>query len=246
MAKPSREYIYGVNPAFEVIRGGKRTLYEAYLNEATVQHPRLRKLHELIERRNIPCQLVGKQRLHELAGNTEHQGVVLKSGTYPYSTLEDLFDLPRLLLLDNVEDPHNVGAIIRSAEIFGFHGVLLPRRGCPEVYPSIVKVSAGATEFLRIVKSDPSNAYVKRAAAEGYRIAALDAAGKASLEELATAAPERLLLVVGGEDRSVGQFILNMADAILGIPQQGRINSLNASVAAGIAMHALRMRQSPG
>ncbi len=242
MAKPSREYIYGINPAFEVIRGGRRTLYEAFLNEATVGHPRLRKLRELIERRSIPHQLVGKQRLHELAQTHEHQGVVLKASPYPYSTLEEIFTLPRLLLLDNVEDPHNVGAIIRSAEIFGFHGILLPRRGCPDVYPSIVKVSAGATEFVRIVKSDPSNAYTKRAAAEGYRIAALDARGQADLDRVAADAPERLLLVVGGEDRSVGQFILNMADDVLGIPQQGRINSLNASVAAGIAMHALRVR----
>lgn len=240
MAKPSREYIYGVNPCFEVVRAGRRTLYEAFVNEATSAHPRLQKLRALLDRHHVTTHLVGKQRLNELAGNTDHQGVVLKTGTYPYADPADLWEEPRLLLLDNVEDPHNVGAVIRSAEIFGFYGILLPKRGCPDVYPSIVKVSAGATEFVRIAKSDSSNVYVKEAAAHGYRVAALDASGKVSLEALAGTKPPRLLLVVGGEDRSVGQYILNVADDVLGIPQRGRINSLNASVAAGIAMHALR------
>ena len=109
----------------------------------------------------------------------------------------------------------------------------------PEIYPSVVKVSAGATEFMKICRSDSANGYARKAAEAGYRIAALDMAGKSSLEALAAAKPEKLLLVIGGEDRSVGQFILNMADDVVGITQRGRINSLNASVAAGIAMFAL-------
>ena len=145
----------------------------------------------------------------------------------------------RLLLLDNIEDPQNVGAILRSAEVFGFNGVCLPNRGVPEVYPSIVKVSAGATEFMQIARQFSANQYARKAAEEGYQIAALDMNGNTTLEAVRTAAPEKLMLTIGGEDKSVGQFILNMADHTIGIPQFGRVNSLNASVAAGIVMHAL-------
>ena len=128
---------------------------------------------------------------------------------------------------------------MRSAEIFGFQGVCLPSRGVPEVYPSVVKVSSGATEFMQIARDASANQYARKAAEEGYQIAALDMNGDTTLDTLRAAAPEKLLLVIGGEDKSVGQFILNMADHIIGIPQFGRVNSLNASVAAGIAMHAL-------
>ena len=146
------------------------------------------------------------------------------------------------MLLDNIEDPHNVGAVLRSAEIFGFHGVCLPSRGVPAVYPSVVKVSSGATEFMQIARDASANQYARKAAEEGYQIAAMDMNGDTTLDVVREAAPEKLLLVIGGEDKSVGQFILNMADHVVGISQSGRVNSLNASVAAGIAMYALGNR----
>ncbi len=175
----------------------------------------------------------------DLSQSRDHQGVVLKTGLYPYTATDDLWDADRLLLLDNIEDPHNVGAILRSAEIFGFHAVLLSKRGVPEVYPSVVKVSAGATEFLRISKEHSANQYAQAAREKAYRIVALDAKGDCDLRTAAAeSAGQRLLLVIGGEDKSVGQYILNMADRVARIEQHGRINSLNASVAASIAMFA--------
>ena len=240
MSRPSREYIYGINPAFEVLRAGRRTVYQAFLNETAQKTARIKKLHRVLQRKDIPVEWVEKQRLRELASTKDHQGVVLKTRPYTYIDPKEMMDHPRLLLLDNVEDPNNVGAVLRSAEIFGFHGVLLPHKGCPDIYPSIVKVSAGASEFVSIAKSQSANAYMRLAKEHGYVVAALDTKGTAPLGELASINPNRLLLVVGGEDKSVGQFILNHADHILGIPLRGRINSLNASVAAGIAMHALQ------
>ena len=150
-----------------------------------------------------------------------------------------MLDAERMLLLDNLEDPHNVGAILRSAEVFGFTSVCLPKKGVPEIYPSVVKVSTGATEFMKICRSHSANNYALKAAEAGYRIVALDMAGKVNLKEVSESNYNRLFLVIGGEDRSVGQYILNMADDIIGIRQQGQVNSLNASVAAGIAMFEL-------
>ncbi len=245
MAPPSREYIYGINPAFEVVRAGKRRIYEAYLNKTVQSQPRIRKLARYLERMKIPIQWVDKQRVTDLSGNKDHQGVVLKAKPYPYQSSDVLWGKPRILLLDNVEDPHNVGAILRSAEIFGYTSVLLSKKGVPDIYPSIVKVSAGATEFLDIAKDASANTYVRTAHERGYQVVALDASGTVDVRAVGVELKGKILLVIGGEDRSVGQYILNTADYIVSIHQKGRINSLNASVAAGIALFALQSDLQP-
>ncbi len=237
MPKSAREYIYGINPAFEVLRGGQRKVFGGFLNETSKNNPRLRKLASLLSKHEIPVQWVSRHRLTDLAKNREHQGAVLKTSSYPYIPSEPLFETASfLLLLDNVEDPQNTGAILRSAEVFGFRHILLPVKGVPEVYPSVVKASAGATEFLTIARDRSANQYVSQALENGFTVTALDAAGKISLTEAAAETPAKLLLVVGGEDKSVGQHILNRARHTVRIPQGGRVSSLNASAAAAIAL----------
>lgn len=244
MAPSSKEFLYGLNPCFEALRAGRRRFYDAYINESTKDSARLKKLIALLEKNDIPIRYTDKGRLTQLCGSNEHQGAVIRSGLYPYAPWESLFEKDRLLLMDNVEDPHNVGAILRSAEIFGFNGVFLPMKGVPEVYPSVIKVSAGAAEFMQIARERDSNRYAREAKERGYRILALDAKGKTMLDTLNGLPGEKILLVIGGEDRGVGQFILNMADDIVSIEQCGHVNSLNASVAASIAMHSLRTRNA--
>lgn len=239
MSPGSAEYIYGLNPAFEVLRAARRTVYLAHLNAAGVDQPRLQKLTELLQRKGIPIEPTEKGRLIHLADSRDHQGVVIKVSSYPYVLAEQLWDRRRLLLLDNIEDPHNVGAILRSAEVFGFHGILMASRGVPDVYPSVVKVSAGATEFLQISKHLSANQAAKTAIDNGFQVIALDAKGTHELRETAGALRDKVLLVIGGEDKSVGQYILNLADRVVRIEQRGRVNSLNASVAASIAMFTL-------
>lgn len=240
MAKPSREYLYGINPAFEAVRAGRRRIYQAFLNQASQNSPRMKKLASFLESKQIPIDWVEKGRVLDLSSSKDSQGVALKTSPYPYVPSDELLTGDRLMLLDNVEDPHNVGAILRCAEVFGFHRVLLTRKGTPDIYPSVVKVSAGATEFLQIAKDHSANQYVQAALGEGFTLVALDAKGTTPLESLREQGIDKLLLVIGGEDKSVGQYILNQAHHVASITQHGRINSLNASVAAGIAMHALR------
>jgi len=236
----SIEFLYGLNPAFECLRAKRRTIEEAFINEKTAESARLKTLRRLLEQGEVRVNLVDKGRLHQLSGSTEHQNVVLKVSRYPYVDHSECLSAQRVLLLDNVEDPHNVGAILRSAEVFGFHHILLPTRGVPEVYPSVSKVSAGAVEFLSIAHDCSAVTYVQKALEAGYTVAALDAKGKVELDEFAKAPPLPLLVVIGGEDKGVGQFILNNATVTLAIPQSGRINSLNASVASSITLYALR------
>ncbi len=234
------EHLYGINPAFEALRAGRRTIRAAYFGPGGEGGSRRRKLTELLAAAGVPVQPADKRRLFQLCGATEHQGVVLEVSPYPYAALEELQAASRLLLVDNVEDPQNVGAILRSAEVFGWRDVLLANRGVPEVYPSVVKASSGAAEHLRIARDHTATEYVRRLLPLGFTLAALDGRGTDALDDLAARPPEKLLLVIGGEHRAVGQHLLNQARYRVAIRQQGRITSLNASVAAGIALYALQ------
>jgi 23S rRNA (guanosine2251-2'-O)-methyltransferase len=245
MGQPKPEYIYGINPAFEAVRSGKRKVYEVYINKASARQPRIRKLSEYLEKMKVAVTWTDKDRLFKMAGTRDHQSVVVRTTSYPYQDSDSFWGRQRLLLLDNVEDPHNVGAILRSAEIFGFSNVLLSKRGVPDIYPSIVKVSAGATEFLNIAKDSSANNYVRAAQDEGYQIVALDMSGTVDIRTVRAQLSDKVLVVIGGEDKSVGQYIINSADFVVSIDQQGKINSLNASVAAGISLFALSTDSSP-
>jgi 23S rRNA (guanosine2251-2'-O)-methyltransferase len=234
---PSEEYLYGYHPVQEVMRAERRRMFELFLDEA-VGAERFRPLLLEAQRLGIPSRFVSKQELFNRCESKQHQGVVLLAAPYPYLELDDsVFEQPRLLLLDNIEDPRNAGAILRSADIFGFQTVLFPLRGGSAVYPSVVKTSAGASEHLRIIRAANSNRYVQRAKEVGYRVLALDMKGTDLLSSVPVQDVRPLLLVIGGEDKRIGQFILNEADTIVRIPQIGHIGSLNASVAAGIALY---------
>ena len=239
MGKRSKEYVYGINPAFEVVRAGRRRVFQAFLSLSSARNPRMKKLDEYLQRNDIPIEWVEKGRVMDLSGSKDNQGVVLRCSPYVYATLDEVVGREKIMLLDNVEDPHNVGAILRSAEVFGFETVLTPMSGVPEIYPSIVKVSAGAVEFMSVVREMRSNAYVKKLKEAGYCVVALDGAGTTDVRDVKALVGDKVLLVIGGEDKGVGQFILNNADYVIRISQQGRINSLNASVAAGIALFSL-------
>ncbi|MBI2438271.1 MAG: hypothetical protein HYV36_05615 [Lentisphaerae bacterium] len=234
------EYIYGINPAFEVVRARRRAVNQAYLAASGRMDSRRRKLRELLDAAKAPVTIADKRQLFDLCRTTEHQGVVLETQPYPYARLAELQESRRLLLIDNVEDPQNVGAILRSAEIFGWQSVLLAKRGVPEIYPSVVKASAGATEYLRIARDHTANEYVKALLPLGFTLVALDARGRETVPQVAKLPLPKLLLVIGGEHRAVGQHILNQAHHCVSIPSSGRITSLNASVAAGIALFLLQ------
>lgn len=231
------EALYGTHAILEALRARKRNAVELQIDENT---PRER-FQPLIRAANAsgvrvhPC---SKHELFENCGSRQHQGAVLITTSYPYSPLtDDLFTRPRLLLLDNIEDPRNAGAILRSAHLFGFNTILLPLKGGAGIYPSVVKTSAGASEHLDIVQAANSTKYFQRARKAGYRTVALDAQGGTRLSEIPADDPRPLMLILGGEDKRIGQFILNESEIVARIPQQGNINSLNASVAAGIALY---------
>lgn len=238
--RDSDNFIYGLNPVFEVLRTNSREIRAAHINSAIKEQKRIAKLADILNREGVRIVWSDKGRLNNLTGAREHQGVALEVSPYPYTKFDDMLEYDRLILLDNIEDPQNTGAIIRSAEVLGFDGVLLPLKGAPAIYPSVVKASAGATEHMRVCRERNANAYVRKAIESGFTIVALDAKGNDDLDDPAIADAEKVLLVAGGENKSVGHLILELAHHVAAIPQAGKINSLNASVAAGIAMYILR------
>ncbi|MFA6929014.1 MAG: RNA methyltransferase [Lentisphaeria bacterium] len=233
------DFLYGINPAFEAIRAGRRSMIRLYLSQGSEQNPRLKKLAQVAEKYQVPMEFVDKALLFDFCQTREHQGCVLETGPFPYTPFAELLGEKRLLLLDNIEDPHNVGAIARTAEALGWRNMLLPRRGCPLLLPSVVKAAAGACEFLQVSVNCASNQYVKIALEEGYSVVSLDGAGPIPLEDIRDKQLDKLLLVVGGENSGVSQFILNHSSHIAAIRQSGKINSLNASVAAALALYLL-------
>ncbi|NLB54652.1 MAG: RNA methyltransferase [Lentisphaerae bacterium] len=233
----SYSFVYGINPAFEAVLSGKRKVYKAYL--AAGSAGRLNKLKDLLRKANIGVVEADKGKLFNLCRTREHQGIVLQTSEYPLARFDEVQGRDKYLLLDNIEDPHNLGAVLRSAEFFGWQTILLPSKGTAKIYPSVVKTAAGATEHLDIVLDHSSNYYVRNLKEQGYTIAALDAAGSEPISSFSKRENDKLLLVLGGEDKPIGQFILNLADYIVSIKRSGRLNSLNASVAAGIALSSL-------
>ncbi len=236
-SESTTEALYGVHPVQEALRAGRRNCYRVWVDERAPTD-RFEPIRSLAEDRGIRLEPVSKQRLFDLCGTRQHQGVVMEASSYPYTPLTDeIFTRPRLLLLDNIEDPRNGGAILRSAHLFGFTTLLMPLKGGAGIYPSVVKTSAGASEHVDVIREANSNRYFQRATKAGYRTVVLDMQGTVGLKDIPVDESEPLFLVLGGEDKRVGQYILNEADVVARIPQQdSSINSLNASVAAGIAL----------
>ncbi len=232
------EYLYGIHPVLETVKAGRRSVQRAWLADRDAGG-RLRAVRAALVQGGVATTTAGRETLRRLCGSTEHQGTVVETTEYPYAGIDSLAALNRVVLLDNVEDPQNVGAVLRSALFFGWRGVLLSQRGVPGVYPSVVKASAGAADHLMIVRDRSANRYLRWLLEHDFTVAVLDAAGTTTPETLAAAPPARLALVLGGEHRGVGQYIRMNADYIVGMPGQGPVTSLNASVAAGIVLHRL-------
>jgi len=234
------DYLYGINPVTEAILAGRRTITRVVSAEGTEANPRMRHLLNAARKAGIPVSRMPRAKVSELAGTRENQGVVAECGPFSYTPFAEMLGAPRMVLLDNIDDPHNIGAVMRTAEVLGWKNVLLPRRGAALVLPSVAKSAAGACEYLNIAVNCSANQYVKIALEAGYAVVALDGGGDKSLEAVRDMKPEKVLLVVGGEDSGVGQFIKMNASHVCAIPQSGHVNSLNASVAAALALYMLK------
>lgn len=249
MANLNRELIYGRQAVRETLRAGRRRLDTLYQARGMQPNPVLTEIVERAQQAGISIETVSREQLDARLGPVNHQGVALAVGPYPYADWTEALDRaaqqgqpPLLLLLDRVQDPQNLGALLRTAEACGVHGVILPRHRTAHVTPAVVHASAGASEHLLIAEVTNLVETMRRLQKQGLWLVGLDLRPEAQpLEALDLSGP--LGIVVGSEGFGLGRLVAETCDWLLYLPMAGRINSLNAAVAGSIVLyHAMRRR----
>jgi 23S rRNA (guanosine2251-2'-O)-methyltransferase len=202
---------------------------------------RMRAIRGTAERLGIDVEVTPRGKLDALAPGIHHQGIVLVTSPYPYAELDAVGSGAPIVLLDHLQDPHNAGAILRTAEVFGLTSAILPVDRSVSVTPAVVSASAGAVEYMAISQVTNLGRTIDMLKRGGYWVVGLDRRPDATpLDQLT--APDPFALIVGAEGSGMSALIAERCDFIAEIPQFGRTESLNASVAAGIALHHLTRR----
>lgn len=243
--KTNSEYIFGRNAVSEAINAD-RTIESVFVAD-TVISGSLRVLMAQIREKGITIKKVKKAKLDSMAGGENHQGIVAMVGAKESATIEQILDLaakknepPFVIVADEIEDPHNLGAIIRTAECVGAHGVILPKRRSAGLTESVCKSSAGALEYVNVAKVSNIPNTLDKLKEKGLWIYGADMDGQDWCE---TDFKGSVALVIGSEGKGIGNLVRKKCDFIVSLPMRGKINSLNASVAAGILMYEVRRQR---
>ena len=237
----------GRNAVLEAFRSGKQ-IDKVFILDGCQDGP-VRTIVREAKKRDTILQFVSKERLAQLSETGQHQGVVAYAAAYEYAQIEDMFALaqereedPFLILLDNIEDPHNLGAIIRTANLAGAHGVIIPKRSAVGLTATVAKTSAGALNYTPVAKVTNLVKTMEELKKRGLWFVCADMDGE-SMYRLNLKGP--IGLVIGNEGDGVGRLVKETCDFTASIPMKGEIDSLNASVAAGVlAYEIVRQRMS--
>lgn len=239
-----QDVIAGRNPVIEALKS-EQTLDTIYINNESGGSISL--ICRLAKEKGIVVKHVDDRKLSMLSGGASHQGVVATCGCAEYATVEDILEVskkkgtkPFIIMCDEVEDPHNLGAIIRTAETAGADGVIIPKRRSASLNATVYKTSAGAASWLPVARVPNLGAAIDTLKENGVWIYGTDASGELYTKTDLTGA---VCLVIGSEGEGLGRLIAEKCDFTVSLPMMGKITSLNASVAAGIFMYeALRQR----
>jgi 23S rRNA (guanosine2251-2'-O)-methyltransferase len=244
-----KEFIYSRNAVREALRARRRDIFRIQVAEGAQEKGRLDEILQIAKTRKIPVERLPRQRLDKIHQN--HQGIVAEVGAYPYSDITDILDIaqkksepPFLLILDSLNDPQNFGALLRTAEAVGVHGVILPLAHTVEVTPAAVNASSGASEHLLVARWNLSQAIDMLKEAELW-VVGLDQDG-----ELISAGSRHLrgplALVVGSEGEGIRPLVRSKCDILLKLPMRGQVESLNAAVAGSVALYLAQLSRQPG
>jgi 23S rRNA (guanosine2251-2'-O)-methyltransferase len=230
----------GIHPVAEALRAGRPL--ERVLVAKGAGGPRLQEIVDLARKAAIPLRFESRPALDRLAGTAAHQGVVALGAAQKYHSLEDVAGGARLLVfLDSVEDPHNLGAVIRTAHAAGADAVVIPERRAAGLTDVVAKAAAGALEHLPVVRVGNLNRALDEIKKSGFSVYGVDERGTVDYDQLSYGEPAALVL--GGEGKGIHEMVRKRCDAIVRIPVTGKISSLNVSVAAGIVLFDWKRRQ---
>lgn len=241
------DWITGRNPVYEVLRAKRRNINRLWIAQGVQVQGRLEQIVQLANSLKVPIEYVKRGNLDGI--DPHHQAVALDTGGYPYSDLEAIIHKAEsqsepvfVLLLDLIQDPQNLGTLLRSAEAFGVHGVVLPLARAASVTPAVVNASSGATEMLLIAQHNLAQAMDRLKEAGGWMV---------GLEGSPEAQPPQALnlkggvgLVIGNEGQGLRRLVREKCDLLMRLPMQGQIDSLNAAVAGSIALFLARQARS--
>jgi len=236
-----KEFIYSRNAVYETLRARRRQVFRLQVAEGVQEKGRLAEILQMAGARKIPVLRAPRAGLDKI--HPAHQGVVLEASGYPYQDLSDLLDLakqrgepPFLLILDTLQDPQNLGALLRTAEAVGVHGALLPLARSAEVTPAVVNASSGAVEHLLIAQANLAQAIETLREADVWTVG-LDEKGEPVGADGHPPLQGGLALVVGSEGEGIRPLVKSKCDFLLRLPMQGRVESLNAAVAGSVALY---------
>lgn len=229
--------IYGRNPLKEALKANRVTkvfLLENFKDESIL---------ELINKEKIKVEYVSKQKLDSFCDGV-HQGAAAEIKPYSYVSLEEILckaskvENPVILILDGISDPHNLGAILRSADVFNVSGIIISKHNQVPLNGTVAKTSAGAINYVPVCAVNNLNQAVKTLKDSGYWIVASDGSGNTNYQDLKY--DFKVGLVIGSEGFGISRLLLENSDYVVKIPQYGKVNSLNASVATGILLSKIR------
>lgn len=225
----------------EAFRSGK-TIDKLYILDGC-QDGSISNIKREARRQDTIINFVTKERLDQLSSTGHHQGVIAQAAAYSYATVEEMLETARekgedpfLILLDNIEDPHNLGAIIRTANLAGAHGVIIPKRRAAGLTAVVARASAGALNYTPVAKVTNLTAAIKELKEKGLWFVCADMGGE-TMYELKLTGP--IGLVIGNEGEGVSRLVREACDFTASIPMKGNIDSLNASVAAGVLAYEI-------
>jgi 23S rRNA (guanosine2251-2'-O)-methyltransferase len=244
-------YIHGIGPVLEALRAGNRRIDRIIIAEGADR----KRLAELIEQARLSGVQVRREprvALDRIAVGANHQGVVAVTSMIGYADPDDLISRAGahtlLVLLDSIEDPHNLGAIIRTAECAGAAAVVITERRAAQVTDTVVKTSAGATEHLPIARVSNLASYIDELKRSKFWVVGVDPSAKQRYTDYDYSGP--VALVFGGEGHGLHRLVLSKCDVSVSVPMQGRIQSLNVSVTVGVvlfeAVRRRRINAAPG
>ena len=241
------EMVYGIHAVSEILKTNRQInkfFYQKGLVNRSISH-----IIELVKQHGVIYQEVPKQKLDELTQHANHQGVVVTIPPYAYQTLDDCFALaqsrdesPFLLILDGIEDPHNLGSILRTADASGVHGVIIPKRRSASLTSVVAKVSTGAIEHVPVVRVTNLVQTMEQLQEKGVWLFAADMDGE---DMRAWNSQGAVGIVIGNEGSGVSKLVKQKVDGVISIPMTGHVQSLNASVAASILMYEVARHRIP-
>ena len=241
------EIVYGKNPVLELLKSGNPV--NKVLFQAEGPSGRNQEIISLLHERNIPYQFVDRQTLDRLTDRERHQGMLAYIAAREYASIDDILALaeerqedPFILMLDEIEDPHNLGALLRTVDAVGAHGVIIPKRRSVTLTGTVAKTSAGAVEHVCVARVSNLVQTLQELKKRGCWVTGAEAGGK---EAFAADLTGSRVIVIGSEGKGISRLLRENCDEIVSLPMKGKVTSLNASVAGSVMLYeVLRQRIS--